>query len=245
MTGASIRIIDFETTGMEPPAEIIEVGYCDLMQTPDGWTVGEPQSWLCDVAAVPPVVRAVHHIRAQDVAGCAPFNAEALLADLSIFSAMAAHNAEFETKFFDPARPVICTYKAALRVWPDAPSHSNGALRYWLEDQGLITLDHGLTQPAHRAGPDAYVTAHILKALLAITTGREMIAWAKEPRLLPTIPIGKQRGAKWADVEAGFLNWMLAQATMDEDLKWNARRELERRRNPSSQATPDGDKGAG
>lgn len=24
-----LRIIDFETTGMEPPAEVVEVGYCD------------------------------------------------------------------------------------------------------------------------------------------------------------------------------------------------------------------------
>ena len=57
-----------------------------------------------------------------------------------------------------------------------------------------------------------------------------MIAWTQEPRLLPTCPIGKFRGQKWADVEAGFLNWMLNQPTMEEDLKWNARRELERRR---------------
>ena len=90
---------------------------------------------------------------------------------------------------------MICTYKAALRAWPDAPSHSNGALRYWLEDQGLIAIDHTLTQPVHRAGPDAYVTAHILLALFnAGHTGLEMIAWTKEPRLLPTCPIGKFRG---------------------------------------------------
>ena len=84
--------------------------------------------------------------------------------------------------------------------------------------------------PAHRAGPDAYVTAHILKALLSVTTGREMVAWTKEPRLLPTCPIGKERGKKWPDVDAGFLKWMTEQATMEEDLKWNARREIERRK---------------
>jgi hypothetical protein len=25
-----VRVIDFETTGMEPPAEVCEVGICDL-----------------------------------------------------------------------------------------------------------------------------------------------------------------------------------------------------------------------
>lgn len=229
MGGAIIRVIDFETTGMEPPAEVVEVGWCDLTQTPDGWEVGEPDNYLCRVTSIPPEVRAVHHITMAEVAHASPFMAGALIADLAGTSAVAAHNADFETRFFQPEGAVICTLKAALRVWPDAPGHSNGVLRYWLEDQGLITLDHETAMPPHRAGPDAYVTAHILKALLACATGREMVAWTKEPRLLPTLPIGKQRGAKWPDVEAGFLTWMLNQPTMEDDLKWNARRELERR----------------
>ena len=133
---------------------------------------------------------------------------------------------------------MICTYKAALRAWPDAPSHSNGALRYWLEDQGLIAIDHTLTQPVHRAGPDAYVTAHILLALFnAGHTGLEMIAWTKEPRLLPTCPIGKFRGKPWSEVEAGFLGWMLRQPTMEPDLKWNAEREIARRQREGQKLT--------
>lgn len=142
----------------------------------------------------------------------------------------AAHNAEFECKFLFPSIPIICTYKSALRIWPEAPSHSNSALRYWLQDQGLIEPDHALTMPPHRAGPDAYVTAHILKALLVKATGREMVAWTKEPRLLPTCPIGKFRGKPWAEVEVGFLDWMLRQTDMDADFKWNANREIQRRR---------------
>lgn len=229
-----IRVIDFETTGMEPPsAEVIEYGWCDLTNDGSGWTVGKPQAHLYSVASIPPETRAVHHIAMSDLAGVVTHFDEAEvhnpIEDVSVF---AAHNLAFEDLFI-PRRvlPGICTLKAALRVWPDAPSHSNSVLRYWLEDQGLLSLDHDTAMPPHRAGPDAYVTAHILKALLAAgATGREMIAWTQEPRLLPTCPIGKFRGQKWADVEAGFLNWMLAQATMEEDLKWNARRELERRR---------------
>lgn len=227
-----LRVIDFETSGMEPPAaQVVEVGYCDLTRNDDGvWSVGQPVSWLCGVSAMPPEVRAVHHITLAEVAGLAPFDPASVVAPHC--AAVVAHNWSFEAAFLgDQQTPAICTLKAALRVWPDAPSHSNTVLRYWLEDQGLLSLDHDTAMPPHRAGPDAYVTAHILKALLAAgATGREMIAWTQEPRLLPTCPIGKFRGQKWADVEAGFLNWMLAQASMEEDLKWNARRELERRR---------------
>lgn len=221
-----IRVIDFETTGTEPPAEVCEVGLCDLHL--EERRIDTPRAWLCGVKSMPPEVRAVHHISLAECDGAASFAPEAMFEDG--LSAVCAHNAEFETKFFAPPLPVICTYKAALRVWPHAPSHSNGALRYWLEDQGKIAPVHAMTQPAHRAGPDAYTTAHILLALFeAGATGREMIAWTKEPRLLPTCPIGKFRGKPWPEVEGGFLGWMLRQPGMEEDLKWNAQREIARR----------------
>jgi exodeoxyribonuclease X len=175
----------------------------------------------------------VHHISPEEVAGLIPFDATHFVHKTMALDVFAAHNYAFEAKWIGEALagiPTLCTYKAALRVWPDAPSHSNGALRYWLQDQKLIAPVAIKTMPPHRAAPDAYVTAWLLKALLETgTTGKEMVAWTKEPALLPAIPIGKQRGAKWPDVETGFLRWMLAQATMEPDLKWNAQRELDRR----------------
>lgn len=229
-----LRVIDFETTGMEPPFEVVEVGYCDLIGDDQTWEVGLPVSWLCGVQVIPPETRAVHHISAAEVAGLPSFAAtrSRLFEGDPVLSAIVAHNLDFEERFLGQHGALsVCTLKAALRVWPDAPAHSNGVLRYWLEDQGLLSLDHDTAMPPHRAGPDAYVTAHILKALFAAgATGAQLVAWTKEPRLLPKCPIGKFRGQPWADVEAGFLNWMLAQASMEEDLKWNARRELERRR---------------
>ena len=224
-----IRVIDFETTGMEPPAQVCEVGLCDLFLE-EKRVSAHAGTWMCGVSEMPPEVRAVHHISLAECEGWDEFDASKIYDSSVAISALAAHNAEFETKFFTPLKPVICTYKAALRVWPDAPSHSNGALRYWLEDAGKVTLDHVKTQPAHRAGPDAYTTAHILLALFNDgATGRDMIAWTKEPRLLPKCPLGKFRGQPWSEVEEGFLGWMLRQPTMEEDLKWNARREITRR----------------
>lgn len=226
-----IRVVDFETTGTEPPAsEVCEVGFADLSL--EEKSISQPASWLCAVNAMPPEVRAVHHISKEMCEGEKPFDADVFQS--SEVSALAAHNADFELKFFTATSPVICTYKAALRIWPDAPSHSNGTLRYWLQDQGLIAPDHLMTLPSHRAGPDAYVTAHILLAMFeAGHTGKEMVAWTKEPALLPTCPIGKFRGKPWAEVEFGFLDWMLRQRDMDSDLKWNAERELQRRREQS------------
>jgi exodeoxyribonuclease X len=230
----TIRVVDFETTGMEPPAEVIEVGYCDLVRGDDGeWGEDAPQSWLCGADKIPPETRAIHHISIDEVRGLERFSADGFIQSSIHCSAIAAHNLDFENKWLKlPADiPAICTYKSALRVWPEAPSHSNGALRYWLEDQGLLSLTHDLAMPPHRAGPDAYVTAHLLKALFATgATGKDMVAWTKEPRLFPTCPIGeKWRGKPWSEVDAGFLGWMIRQPTMEDDLKWNANREIARR----------------
>lgn len=235
---AVIRIIDFEGNGTEPPAEIIELGWCDLTKADDqcDWTIGEPQSRLYGLTApMDPCARAVHHITPAELAGKPLFDPAAAIAEMASdgVTAVAAHCWDlYEGKWLGPVLTPklwpLCTYKAALRVWPDAPSHGNGALRYWLEDQGVTAPDYALTQPAHRAGPDAYVTAHMLKALLDRATGREMIAWTREPALLPTCPIGDWRGRKWSDVDGGFLTWMINKP-VEPDLVWNARREMDRR----------------
>lgn len=219
------RVIDFETTGFEPPFQVCEVGVCDVDVV--NKSVGDYKSWLCGVDVMPAEVRAVHHIKKSECDGLPEFGDGDLYDGATVF---VAHNAEFELKFTSPNIPVICTYKCALRMWPDAPSHSNSVLRYWLEDQGKIIPDDTQTQPVHRAGPDAYVTAWLLIALLNDgATGKEMVQWSKEPKLLPKCPIGKFRGMPWSDVDDGFLGWMLKQSDMDADLKWNADRELKRR----------------
>src|SRR5690606_32324486 len=138
-----LRVIDFETSGMEPPAaQVVEVGYCDLTRNDDGvWSVGQPVSWLCGVPAMRPEVRAVHHISLAEVAGLAPFDPSTVLAPHG--AAVRGHHRAFEAAFLgDQQSAAICTLKAAHTFWPDAPSHSNSVPRHWLEDQGLLSLDH-------------------------------------------------------------------------------------------------------
>lgn len=47
--------------------------------------------------------------------------------------------------------------------------------------------------------------------------------------MLPTCPLGDWRGRKWAEVEEGFLLWILRRITDREDVVFCARAELERR----------------
>lgn len=225
----TLRVLDFETTALTPEdGVVIEVGISDY--NVETKSITDPDSWLCFADAIPPENRAVHHIALAEIADRPPFSDGDRANIVSGVDCIVAHNFAFESAFLGPVTiPAICTYKAALRVWPDAPSHSNGALRYWLEDAGKLSLSHDLAMPPHRAGPDAYVTAHILKALFNEgVTGKQMVAWTKEPKLLPRINFGKHKGSDWKDAPASYLAWIIG-SDMDDDTKWNARREIERR----------------
>lgn len=208
----------------------LEVGWTDIET--DTLEIVGGGSYLCGVDSIPCETRAVHHIRPEDVAGLAPFDRwcfyeDAVRAGVSCF---AAYNTDLESQFLLGSIPMVCAYKAALRHCPDAPSHSCFGVLYYLEDQGRALYDRQAAYPAHRARPDSYAAAIILVSMLGEgVTGADLMRWTREPRLLPTCPIGNQRGKRWADVEYSFLTWILSKGDMDADIRWNARQELDRR----------------
>ena len=143
---------------------------------------------------------AIHHILDAEVAG-APFWKDAappVLRPGGGVLALAAHRAAFEQRFCTPAlsggAAWICTWKCALRLWPDLPRFSNQMLRYLRRPEGLV---HALGLPAHRALPDAYVTAHNLRDMLNETTVEQLLAWSREPGLLPRVPSGPVKRGDW------------------------------------------------
>lgn len=224
-----IRVLDFEATGLEADARIVEVGYTDLNAATR--EIGATHSYLCRVAEMPPATRAVHHIRAEQTWGFPPYDRWCLYEDAARAGvyAWAAHSAQFEERFILGAMPMFCTNKAALRLWPDAPSHGVFPLLYWLEDQGKVRFDEARAYPPHRAGPDSYATAVLLKAMLDDgLTGRTLREWSAEPRVFPRCPIGQWRDRPWAECDWGFLQWILRKID-DPDIRFNAALELERR----------------
>jgi len=240
-----IRIFDLETTGFEPPHGVCEVAFVniastmvDLVGDPAGWIVENGINvWLCNPGQpIPPVTSAVHHIIDEDVATLGPY--DAIVQDIcsskpndggrQIF---AAHNAKFEQQWLTPdlTGPAdwICTYKCALRLWPEAPAHSNQALRYWRRPEGL---DRQIANFAHRAGPDAYVTAFLLRDMLNDGARIEdLVKWSSEPALQVTCHIGKYRGTPWREVDSGFMYWV-RERDFGEDVHFTIDTELERRR---------------
>ncbi|GAA0870040.1 exodeoxyribonuclease X [Brevundimonas basaltis] len=224
-----LRVVDLETTGGDRASEIIEVGVVDVVREGDGWRALAPVSKLFRPRG--PIsfhAMAVHHLTPEDFCDddphCDEYALRALFAEPA--DVMVAHSARFERGFIaDTATgglPWICTVRASKQVWPEAPGHSNQVLRYW---RGL-RLDPALALPAHRAGPDAWVTAHILIDLLKAATVEQMLEWTREPRRLERIPFGKHRGRPWGEAPDDYLRWMAAQGDMDADVVAAARQEL-------------------
>lgn len=231
-------VVDIETLGMAPPAALIELGWNSVQSTGGGHEFGAmmgTELFGMQGQEMQPDNRAVHHIDPLTLEGLDPFRMDDWRsfhdADYAV-----AHNKEFEEQWLDFGVPWICTYKVALRLWPDAPSHSNGALKYLLG-----VRDRPEHHPPHRALPDAVVTSEVLAIILDETARRmpdateqeridHLVRVSAEPRALPRCPIGKFRGRPWSEVETGFLQWMLRQADMEHDLRWCADQELQRRR---------------
>lgn len=226
-------VVDIETLDLAPPSALIELGWHSLeVAGPNhmyGTLSGSELFGIPDDQRMTSANRAIHHIDPASLVGLEPFDFHDW-ADRHDADYVVAHNTEFEAQWLRYEEPWLCTYKCALRLWPSAPSHSNTALKYEL---GIS--DSPTHHPAHRAHPDAIVTTSILSCVLDEAEKRgltiaDLVQWSREPRLLPTCPIGKFRGRPWSEVEHGFLGWMLRQPDMEADLRWNAQRELDRRR---------------
>lgn len=236
-----LTVVDLETAGLAPPASVIECGITKLYFDPDTKQVEiqPPQSRLFKPREeLAPENIAVHHLTPSMFQGYEHCDDDALASiiqeDRPQF--LCAANCAFERQWLtDPIcaapgeahRPRwICTVKAAARLYPEAESHSNQAMRYRL---GLDLPDE-LAMPPHRAGPDSYVTAHVLAKFLETTRVRDLVLWTREPRLITKLGFGKHRGKRWEEIDADYIEWLVKQADMDPDVVHWARVELERRR---------------
>lgn len=217
---ATIRVVDFETTGFDPKEErVCEVGWVDIVYDDEhGWVIASStKSQLCNPQKpIPAIASAVHHITDDMVedqpSWLAPddFVYKVFHADQNI-DLFAAHNVEFDRAFAGAGDnwPWLCTYRLALHRIPDAPSYKNQVLKYHLG----IHADGD----AHRAGYDAECTARILMYMLngaeTELTVEGIVEYADRPVYLATkkVGFGKHKDALWSEVPISYLQWMKKQ----------------------------------
>lgn len=227
-----IRCVDFETTGV-PDLDnnerhaICEVGLTDYA----GGDIPDPVAELTNPGRpIPADAMAVHHIRDHHVLDAR--TPDRVFMDRLLGNAppdyFCAHNIDMERSFFSGGEvPWICTFKTALRVWPEAPGHSLQVLRYHLGLDDADDFYPDLAHPPHRAGPDTYVTAHLLRRLLTLTTIENMVRWSKGPALLSRCYMKKHKGKFWSEVareDPDYLDWIVTKSDItDRDIVATAR----------------------
>lgn len=212
-----LRVTDFETTGIPKEDErhsVIEAAFVDVCAETKT-ILGSRQMLVKPTTNMDVRALATHHISHQEATqeGVRWDQSRILMATAPEGSTLVyvAHNADFEKQFFNPEGSLwIDTYKVALVLYPDAPSHSNQVLKYYL---GIENKAHH--HPPHRALPDCHVTAEILIKMAEHKTFNEMIQISKEPPYLTKISFGKHRGQKFEDLPKDYLQWLTGQKDMD------------------------------
>lgn len=232
--------LDLETLDEAPPAGVIEIGWHSVQieehhADRSDFIFGELEGFMLhgipEGQEMAPDNRAVHHIDPAELVGLPLFDPAEWKAGLDDVTHLVAHNSAFEAQWIDWGLPWVCTYKCALRAWPDAPSHSNQALKYYLGHP-----DSSLLYPPHRALPDARVTAMTFARLLELHEIEQLVQWTLEPRLLSKMGFGKHKGVLLKDIPVDYLEWVADPRkceAADEDLRHSCRVEIDRRQSAS------------
>ena len=230
-----IHVIDVETTGLDPSVDrIVEIAAVTVALEPHPHVEALALDTLVNPGVpIGPVAQSIHHIGDEMVDGAPRY--ETLiprLGELARSGPFAAHRAVFDRAFTGSRRPWICTFRLARHLWPEAPSHANQVLRYYLglEIEERLAGEEGIVP--HRAAGDALVSAALLiRELEHAPDGSDLATWALElsarPALLPVANFGKHKGEHWADVPRDYIQYMAGQPLDDEDLAHTLRRALE------------------
>lgn len=228
-----IAVVDTETTGADEDDQVVEVASVQLTLN-DSRELMRTKTWSSlfrPTVPVKAVGRAAHHITDAELQK-APMIYESLPLPI-VGEVMACHNVKFDLQMLLQSgvpremlpEKLICTWKCAMHLWPDAPKHSNQVLRYHLGAKQIKTSK----LPPHRALPDALVTASNLMLMLDIRTVDELVEMSSQPVLLHKIKFGKYVGQTWETLDDGYLHWILSK-TFGEDEKYTAQHWINKRR---------------
>lgn len=233
MLPLNLVVLDTETTGIDAKTcKVVEIALYNPVVNVEYAALVNPG------IPIPPETSAVHHICDADVEEWTCWD-ERKLDVMNVLSSnkinfLVAHNADYDATVVGLQDfGWICTYKCALRQWPDAPSHKNEVLKYWL---GIGARGRSFNHAAHSALHDCKTTALILTELLKHQTLETLLQWSKEPKMFAKIAFGKHAGKKWEEIDGGYLQWMCKQGDMDKDVVACAAREIQRRRNNAASA---------
>jgi len=218
-----LLISDTETTGFNPTKDgIVEIAFVEVSES------------LIELSRFEKIVNpnipisasasATHGLTDKDVLGC-PTVEEALKRfepDYFEDVFLIAHNAQFDLRFLKKywqITGIFCTLKAARFIYPEAPDHKLGTLRYWLK----LDNDLGVRKDilAHSALSDVEVTLTLLKRMVKNSglTLPQLHEEIYKPKKITHMTFGKLKGTKLEDLPKKYVTWLLTLKDLDVDLR--------------------------
>lgn len=206
-------VIDVESTGLVDP-EVVEVAYIPINiegNASDGWYGRFKPSKPITLGAL-----STHHIADEMLADCPPSSSFKLPEGVDF---VVAHNADYDWACIGKPEGIkrIDTLAMARTLWPDADSHSLGAMLYLLDRPIARTL----LSNAHGAAVDArnckILLGHILAKIKPMVCENFDDLWnLSEKMRVPTImTFGKWKGTKIRDVPSDYKRWYCGTADAD------------------------------
>jgi exodeoxyribonuclease X len=222
-------VLDTETSNLDPAegAAILELAWMVVDHVNGEWKpTAAHEMYIQHEGPIHPRAQASHHIRADWLTaerGAVPRTeaVEKLLQSIEPDSFAVAHNSEFDSKFLpEVTNSWICTFRAAKRMWPEAPGYGNQVLRYWLNVIPDLSMAPTIkARSPHQALYDVATTTGILLRMLRDHTPEELHQLS-QPMLLKTIEFGKHKGKQFELVPRDYMTWLRDQPRLDDDLRF-------------------------
>jgi DNA polymerase III epsilon subunit-like protein len=243
---ATIVVVDTETSDWDRDAGIRVLQAAAILIEPPYSTLGETilDSHFVppglDLDSIRPDVIGVNRLTPEFISrvGVDPV---APLTELSSLLAadgvvVAAHNWEFDRIAIESELrangvevdlsgvPYIDTLKVARQLYDEGWDGYGGKK---LPDMKLGTCFYGIVPraswsvasgAAHDARHDAIMCGMLVSRFLEASRPEDLVALSRETFVPRTCPMGSERGKKWADVDFGFLRWMVKNAVWKDDV---------------------------
>jgi DNA polymerase III epsilon subunit-like protein len=235
-----LALFDTETTGIAPERGDQVVQFAAFMVD---LTSGEQYEFssLCDPGRpIPEGASKIHGVTDDKVKGAPSF--PAVLDDFNTSLrglvggrglVYGGHNVQFDIRFLPKDgglldhQGVVCTLRLARRTWPNLLNHQLSTVYREVCPGG------GLLDNAHNASADVEMCWEVIKGAFrkqaAEKQGQAMgmeqfvqsLSWiSKSPTRLETMPFGKHKGVKFADIPVDYIEWCLRTWTkVDPDVK--------------------------
>lgn len=218
-------IFDTETTGLKKP-RILEAGYIGTDITPGGQLLfGLPFVQRYN-PGIPSDLGALktHHILDSELVDCPPHT------DFSIpdnIQYIICQNSDFDMQMV-PGREKyksICTVGMSRKLWPDADSHSLGAMMYHVF--GRTEEVRNVLKDAHSALADCMMTWSLLEQIVqksGVLSLEDLFKFSEMSKLTTErMRFGKYKGQYLVDIkDKGYLKWLVENPEMDDGLRKTA-----------------------